>query len=308
MNRITSRITRLTLAAAMAFVMIGCDDDDDMMTPVAVDIVATAEDAGTFNTLVAALEAASLRTTLETGGPFTVFAPTDAAFDALPAGTVDALLADPAALSEILLYHVADGTLASGDVASTPLVVTLNGQALTIGAGPTVDGASITSADIEASNGVIHIVDAVLLPVEETIAAIAAGNADFSTLVGVLDAAGLLPTVSAAGPFTVFAPTNAAFEALPEEDLDYIVNDMDVLVDVLTYHVLAGRVFSTDVVGLTSATALNGDDITITVDGSTVTLNTATVTATDIQGSNGIIHIIDQVLLPPDLELPSSTP
>lgn len=301
-----NRFTRWSLLAAMAFVMVGCDDDE-MMSPTTVDIVATAESAGSFNTLVAALEAADLRTTLETAGPFTVFAPTDAAFDALPAGTVDALLADPAALSEILLYHVAEGTLGSGDVASTPLVVTLNGQALTIGAGPTVDGAAITTADIEASNGVIHVVDAVLLPVDETIADIAAANVDFSTLVDVLDAAGLLPTVSGEGPFTVFAPTNAAFEALPQEDLDYIVNNMDVLVDVLTYHVLAGRAFSTDVVGLTSATPLNGDEITITVDGSTVLLNTATVTATDIQGSNGIIHIIDEVLLPPNLELPSSS-
>ena len=302
-----NRILRMTLLASLAFVAVGCDDDDDMMTPAAVDLVATAEAAGTFNTLVAALEAAGLRATLETGGPYTVFAPTDAAFDALPAGTVDALLADPAALSEILLYHVADGSLASGDVAATPLVVTLNGQALSIGAGPTVDGAAITAADVDASNGVIHIVDAVLLPADETIVDIAAANADFSTLVDVLDSAGLLPTVSGDGPFTVFAPTNDAFAALPQEDLDYIVNNMDVLVDVLTYHVVAGRVFSTDVVGLSSATALNGDDITVMVDGSTVMLNSATVTATDVQGTNGIIHIIDEVLLPPDLELPSSS-
>ena len=302
-----NRILRMTLLASLAFVAVGCDDDDDMMAPAAVDLVATAEAAGTFNTLVAALEAAGLRATLETGGPYTVFAPTDAAFDALPAGTVDALLADPAALSEILLYHVADGSLGSGDVAATPLVVTLNGQALSIGAGPTVDGAAITAADVDASNGVIHIVDAVLLPADETIVDIAAANADFSTLVDVLDSAGLLPTVSGDGPFTVFAPTNDAFAALPQEDLDYIVNNMDVLVDVLTYHVVAGRVFSTDVVGLSSATALNGDDIAVMVDGSTVMLNSATVTATDVQGTNGIIHIIDEVLLPPDLELPSSS-
>ncbi|MBT8211871.1 MAG: fasciclin domain-containing protein, partial [Acidimicrobiia bacterium] len=171
-----NRIARLTLMATLAFVAVGCDDDDDMMTPAAVDIVATAEAAGSFNTLVAALDAAGLRTTLETGGPFTVFAPTDAAFDALPAGTVDALLADPDALAEILLFHVAEGSLASGDVASTPLIVTLNGQALMIDAGPTVNGAVITSADIDASNGVIHVIDAVLLPAEETITDIAAAN------------------------------------------------------------------------------------------------------------------------------------
>jgi len=295
------------MLVSLAFVATACDDDDDMTTPQAVDLVATAEAAGTFNTLVAALEAAGLRTTLESGGPYTVFAPTDAAFDALPAGTVDALLADPPALSEILLYHVAEGTLESADVGSTPLIATLNGQAVSVGAGPTIDGAGITAADVDASNGVIHVIDQVLLPVEENITDIAAANSDFSTLVGVLETAGLLATVAGDGPFTVFAPTNAAFDALPQEDLDYIVNNMEVLVDVLTYHVLTGRVFSTDVVGLSSATALNGDDIAITVDGSTVMLNSATVTATDVQGTNGIIHIVDQVLLPPGLELPSSS-
>ncbi len=295
------------MVASLAFAAAACDDDEDMMTPQAVDLVATAEAAGSFNTLVAALEAAGLRATLESGGPYTVFAPTDAAFDALPAGTVDALLADPPALSEILLYHVAEGIIGSGDVASTPLIPTLNGQAVAVGAGPTIDGAAITMADVDASNGVIHVIDQVLLPVDETITDIAAANADFSTLVSVLESAGLMATVSGDGPFTVFAPTNAAFDALPQEDLDYIVNNMDVLVDVLTYHVVAGRVFSTDVVGLSSATALNGDDIAVTVDGSTVMMNSATVTALDIQGTNGIIHIVDQVLLPPGLELPSSS-
>jgi uncharacterized surface protein with fasciclin (FAS1) repeats len=102
----------------------------------------------------------------------------------------------------------------------------------------------------------------------------------------------------------VFAPTNAAFEALPEEDRDAIVNDMELLVQVLTYHVLPGRVFSLDVVALSSATTVNGNDVAITVDGGTVMVNDATVTSTDIQGTNGVIHVIDQVLLPPDLELP----
>lgn len=300
-------IARMALLCGLAATAVACDDDDDnggMMVPDAVNIVATAEAAGSFNTLVAAVEAASLRATLESGGPFTVFAPTDAAFDALPDGTVDALLADPPALAQILQYHVIDGTLASGDVASRTLIPTLNGQAVTVGDGVTIDGASIVTADVEASNGVIHIIDEVLLPVEETIVEIAAANADFSTLVSLLDMAELVETLSGEGPFTVFAPTDAAFDALPEEDRDAIVNDMDLLIEVLTYHVVEGRVFSPDVVALSSATTLNGNDVTISVDGGSVLLNdNSTVTTTDVQGTNGVIHIIDQVLLPPDLEL-----
>lgn len=298
MNSITRTLLLCGLAAAVA-----CDDDE-VTTPDAVDIVATAEAAGSFNTLVAALEAASLRTTLATGGPYTVFAPTDAAFDALPEGTVDALLADPPALAEILRYHVAAGDLGSGDVADLALVPTLNGQALTVGAGVTIDGASITTADVDASNGVIHVVDEVLLPVTENLAQIAAANPDFTTLVGVLETADLLETVGGPGPFTVFAPTDAAFEALPEEDREAIVNDMELLTRVLTYHVVAGRVFSPEVVTLSSATTLNGNDVSISVNGGTVLVNDATVTATDVQGTNGVIHVIDRVLLPPDLELP----
>ena len=133
-----------------------------------MDIVDTAVDAGSFTTLVAAVEAAGLVETLKGEGPFTVFAPTDEAFAALPEGTVDSLLADPEALAAILTYHVVPGKVMSTDLSDGMMAATVNGADITIGTmdGVTVNGANVVTADIEASNGVIHVIDAVILPPE----------------------------------------------------------------------------------------------------------------------------------------------
>ncbi|KPP88973.1 MAG: hypothetical protein HLUCCA08_01985 [Rhodobacteraceae bacterium HLUCCA08] len=130
------------------------------------DIVDTAVEAGSFTTLVAAVEAAGLVDTLKGDGPFTVFAPTDDAFAALPEGTVEGLLADPEALAAILTYHVVAGKVMSTDLSDGMMAATVNGAEITIGVGDavTVDGATVTTADIETSNGVIHVIDAVILP------------------------------------------------------------------------------------------------------------------------------------------------
>ncbi|MGY6633062.1 MAG: fasciclin domain-containing protein [Alkalilacustris sp.] len=130
------------------------------------DIVDVAAGAGDFETLIAAVQAAGLEDTLRGDGPFTVFAPTDEAFAALPEGTLDALLADPEALTAILTYHVVPGAVMSGDLSDGMEAETVNGQSVTIGVGDTVtvDDATVVTADIEASNGVIHVIDAVILP------------------------------------------------------------------------------------------------------------------------------------------------
>ncbi|HEV8036373.1 fasciclin domain-containing protein [Yoonia sp.] len=130
------------------------------------DIVDTAIDAGSFTTLVAAVEAAGLVETLKGEGPFTVFAPTDDAFAALPEGTVEGLLADPEALAAILTYHVVPGKVMSTDLSNNMMATTVNGADVTImtEGGVTVDGANVVTADIETSNGVIHVIDAVILP------------------------------------------------------------------------------------------------------------------------------------------------
>ena len=132
-----------------------------------------------------------------------------------------------------------------------------------------------------------------------TIVDVAAGNPDFSTLVAAVKAAGLVETLSGEGPFTVFAPTNEAFAKLPEGKVDSLLADIPTLKKILTYHVVAGKVMAADVVGLNNATTVQGDDVKIAVVDGKVQLNdSATVTATDIEASNGVIHVIDTVLIP----------
>lgn len=133
----------------------------------------------------------------------------------------------------------------------------------------------------------------------QNIVEVASGNPEFSTLVTAIKAAGLVETLSSEGPFTVFAPTNAAFDKLPAGTLDSLLKDPEKLKAILTYHVVSGNVKAADVVKLTSATTVAGQDVTIAVEGETVKVNNATVTQTDIATSNGTIHVIDTVLLPP---------
>jgi uncharacterized surface protein with fasciclin (FAS1) repeats len=138
-----------------------------------------------------------------------------------------------------------------------------------------------------------------------TIVDVAVGNPDFSTLVAAVTAAGLVETLSGEGPFTVFAPTNDAFAALPAGLVDKLLlpENKDVLTQILTYHVVSGKVMSTDVAAGDVA-SVEGSPITITVDGGTVMLNgSATVTAVDVEASNGVIHVIDAVILPPGLDV-----
>ncbi|HMS49932.1 MAG TPA: fasciclin domain-containing protein [Candidatus Saccharibacteria bacterium] len=133
----------------------------------------------------------------------------------------------------------------------------------------------------------------------KNIVEVASGNPDFSTLVAAIKAAGLVDTLSGSGPFTVFAPTNAAFDKLPAGTLDSLLKDPAKLKAILTYHVVSGNVKAADVVKLTKATTVAGQDVAVKVDGSNVMVNDANVTKTDIETSNGTIHVIDTVLLPP---------
>lgn len=154
------RRTFIASAAAMTFATSAFADGHSM------DIVDTAVSAGSFTTLVAAVQAAGLVETLKGEGPFTVFAPTDEAFAALPEGTVEALLADPEALAAILTYHVVAGKVMSTDLSDGMMAATVNGADITIGTmgGVSVNDANVVTADIDASNGVIHVIDAVILP------------------------------------------------------------------------------------------------------------------------------------------------
>jgi len=141
----------------------------------------------------------------------------------------------------------------------------------------------------------------------QTIVDVAASNPDFSTLVTAVTEAGLVDTLNSDGPFTVFAPTNEAFAALPEGQLQALLANKEQLVKVLTYHVVAGKVMAADVVGLTSATSVEGEPITIKAGPDGVMVNDANVTGTDIMASNGVIHVIDKVILPPSMTMGAGT-
>lgn len=262
-----------------------------------------------FSTLGAALETASLADTLDVDGTFTVFAPTNAAFDALPDGTLDVLLADPEGqLRDILLYHVADEALSAEDIVLLDSVDTLLGPSITVEIGPgggvVLNGTvNVTATDIKASNGVIHVIDAVIIPpVLPTITELVVEDDLLSTLEAAVVAADLAETLDGEGTFTVFAPTNAAFDALPEGTLEALLADPEgQLKEVLFYHVAGEVLDSEDVAGLTSVPTLLGPPITVEVTDDGVLLNgSVQLVTTDIEASNGIVHVIDAVLLPPE--------
>jgi transforming growth factor-beta-induced protein len=263
---------------------------------------------GRFTTLVAALQAADLVGALSGEGPFTVFAPTDDAFAKLPEGTVEALLADIPALTDILLYHVVSGTVLAEDVVMLDEAETLLGENVSIrveGGMVYINDAQVIITDIVASNGVIHVIDSVLLPPQEeeplgTIVDIAMADGRFETLVAAVVAADLAETLSGEGPFTVFAPTDDAFAKLPEGTIEALLADIPALTDILLYHVVAGEVLAADVVELQFAETLLEKDIEIRVRNGMVYLNDAQVIITDIMADNGVIHVIDSVLLPPE--------
>jgi uncharacterized surface protein with fasciclin (FAS1) repeats len=269
-------------------------------------IVETAIAAGSFKTLVAAVGAAELVDTLNGKGPFTVFAPTDEAFAKLPKEKLDWLLKpeNKATLAAILTYHVVPGAVKAADVVKLSNATTVQGQRVDIkvdGGKVTVDGANVVKTDIACSNGVIHVIDTVILPVDGTIVDVAAKNGSFNTLVAAVKAAGLVETLSGKGPFTVLAPTDAAFAKLPAGTLEMLLKpeNKQQLVDILTYHVVPGvAAYSDQVVKMSEVPTVLGSTVPVMVKDGKVMLGGATVVAADVEASNGVIHVVDTVILP----------
>jgi uncharacterized surface protein with fasciclin (FAS1) repeats len=286
--------------------------DDDQDQP--ANIVQAAQKDGRFSVLVEAVQAAGLADTLAAPGPLTVFAPTNDAFAALLTElglTKDQLLSNKPLLTAVLKYHVVSGSVSSAQVPLGKVITPAAGGFFKVdktGADLIVtDGRNRTSkivqADIAASNGVIHAIDKVLLPADKTIVQTAAANANFSILVEAVNAAGLAGTLGGTGPFTVFAPTNAAFGALLTElgiTKDQLLADKLLLTKVLTYHVVPALVLKADVQFNTPVK---------TVEGETFEINQAlaitdrrgrkaNITATDILALNGVVHVVDKVILP----------
>jgi uncharacterized surface protein with fasciclin (FAS1) repeats len=271
----------------------------------AKNVVETAAAAGAFRTLVAAVEAAGLADALSGDGPFTVFAPTDAAFAALPKGTLASLLEpkNKATLRAILAYHVVPAGLDAKRVGESGGAATLNGQRIDfhVDEGAVrVDGARVTQADLRCSNGIVHVIDAVLLPSALDLVATAAGDGGLATLAKAIEAAGLVEALKGEGPYTVFAPTDAAFVALPAGTLASLLEpkNREKLAAILKLHVVPGRVYADAAGRGAEVRSLSGATLQTRSEGGAVLVQGARVVRADIEATNGVVHVIDRVLLP----------
>jgi transforming growth factor-beta-induced protein len=299
------------------------------------DIVQTAIATSALSTLVTAVKAANLVDALSyPHGPFTVFAPSDDAFNNLPAGTLQYLLAHPQELAQVLLYHVIDargdygsGRLYADEIKNFEEVFTLDGQSLIFvlnGGKVLVNGnATVIIPNVDCSNGVVHVIDSVLLPnagqLAQKVAAwnkknvrgsvtigalpnlvqLAESVPQLSTLVTAVKAGGLVNALSGPGPLTVFAPTNDAFARLPGQFLNYLLSNITALDEVLTYHVVSGNVTSSQLYDGELVPTLEGANITVHKDPrGAIFVDFAQVIAPNNFASNGVAHIIDAVILP----------
>jgi transforming growth factor-beta-induced protein len=281
------------------------------------NIAEIAKGAGSFNTLLAAVEAAGLTSALTGNDQLTVFAPTDAAFAKLPAGTVDALLKDIPTLKSILLYHVSPGRQSGSRLQRATTTETLQGSPVVIAREQpgyftnsrsgkvSVNGVNVAAANIAAKNGMIHVIDEVLLPSKDapkdviSLVDVLKLDGRFKTLLAALDATGLTAAVAAPGEFTLFAPTDAAFAKLPEGTVAALLKDLPTLRSILLYHVVGQEVDSRDLLLHAKLNTLQTKEIAVSYRVSGVQINQAGLINTDLQSPNGIIHAIDAVLLPP---------
>jgi len=285
----------------------GDENDPDLMAELRSD--------PQFSLLTEAVESAGLAGTLSGPGPLTVFAPTNAAFAALLTElgvTKDQLFADRTLLNTVLTYHVLPSRVERAVVPLGLAVTTVQGGIFKVdqrnGALVITDGrnrtATITATDRMLRNGLIHTIDRVLLPANLDIVQTAQALPQFSILVDAVVAAGLVDALKAPGPLTVFAPTNDAFAALLAElgvTADQLLADTPLLTQVLTYHVVAGRVLATGIVPGAPVTTLQGATFTVGADLRITDgrLRSAGIVATDVLTSNGVVHVIDRVILPP---------
>ena len=315
MKKLQFKIGTIAIMLAMVVFLASCSKDDDnnvqpQVMPAEKSIVEIVTTSDNFSILEEALVKADLVSALQGDGPFTVFAPTNAAFEmlfeTLNVNGIEDLTAE--ALTPILLYHVMSGKAMSSNIstgyyetlsASTPDNKGIVLYAMVDNKVMINNSITVTQADVNASNGVIHIIDKVMLP--PTVVDIAIQNANFSILVEAVVKAGLVDALVVEGPFTIFAPTNAAFEAafaaLNISGLDDLTPEA--LIPILLYHVVPDNVLASEVTAGMVATLNTENSITITISPEGVMLdNTAKVIATDVQGSNGVVHVIDNVILP----------
>jgi uncharacterized surface protein with fasciclin (FAS1) repeats len=314
MNALSKRqFLKLSLASGVALSLSACGGGDEH------DIVDVLSDYPEYSLLVEAVQAAGLVDTLKGRGPFTVFAPTNTAFVNLLGEletTKDALFADKPLLTAVLTYHVLAARVPAADIPFGRAITTVETGIFKIDnvGGPVITDernrtANITVTNLYASNGVIHGIDKVILPGDKDIVATAQSVPDFSVLVEAVIAANLVTTLQGAGPFTVFAPTNAAFTAALSElgvSKDDLFANTELLTQILTYHVVPARVLKAEVPLNTNITTVEGT--AFQVNSSLQIVDVANrlpnIVTTDVLTSNGVIHVIDRVILPFDPSLP----
>jgi uncharacterized surface protein with fasciclin (FAS1) repeats len=292
-----------------------------------------------FATLAAILQEAGLAETLQGPGPFTVFAPTEEAFAALPQAISEALVADNALLVDILRYHIIADQANSARLAQLGAVQAVSGAPLTITVsaegGLLVNDAQIVRSDISATNGVIHVVDRILAPpglalampavpaeairladdmaLDETLEELAAADTSALTVVEIvrsisglsiaaraIDAAGLAEALAQPGPYTLFVPTDPAFAEFPPETLESLLNSPSALAETMRTHFVLDLVTSADLAGLPVILSAAGVELPVTVqDDGQILVNGAPIYQTDIEAANGVIHIVGGVLTTP---------
>ncbi|XP_052780939.1 transforming growth factor-beta-induced protein ig-h3-like [Mya arenaria] len=259
-----------------------------------------------LKTLVTLVKKANLVDTLSGPGPFTVFGPTDQAFAALPKKFVDFLMKNMTVLTAILEYHVASGKVLSSDLKNNMLVPSVQGKDIRIniykdGKVITASGRPVTLPDQEATNGVIHVVSGVLFPPAGTVVDVVSKCPVFKTLLKAVTIAGLADTLSGAGPFTVFAPSDKAFARIPKKCIDALLKNKTLLTSVLEYHVAPAVDYSAGLSCGDDVKTLNGASVKITKMFGHLRVNYARVVYADASVTNGVMHVIDRVLFPREM-------
>lgn len=287
-----------------AILLIAVAQSNSSCTQHKKDIMGVASDNA--KTLAVAVTAAGLVETLKGTGPFTVFAPTDAAFSAIQSD-VDLLLKpeNKAELAKVLTCHVVSGKIRANDLKNGQELTTVDGHKMIVSISNgkvMVENATIITKDVEASNGIIHIIDKVILMPKPMVKAndiVAIASESAKTLAAAVTAAGLVETLQGMGPFTVFAPTDAAFAAI-QKDVDNLLKPENKakLAKILTYHVVSGKAVAADLNDGQMITTVEGSKLKVSIKNGKVMINGANVISADIPASNGVIHLIDKVVMP----------
>lgn len=315
--KIMKSIASFALGLALMGCQEGSENKSDLQSPEQSEtvslsqngtgtIVDVARGAGSFKTLLSAAEAADLVGVLQSDGPFTVFAPTDEAFAALPAGVLDGLLRDKQVLKELLLYHVIAGQAVDAATAKTlsdaqmangkSVVISLKNQDLFI------NQSKVIATDVLASNGTIHVIDKVLVPagMEErmrpSLFSLVQDDDRFNILESYLKVSGLDKTLASSGQFTVFAPTNEAFLKLPVQTRLDLYWNTELLSTILQYHVVSKSYDARSVLAFKELVTVGGRSVRI--DTHNLRINNAKLVQLDVKASNGFAHVIDTVLIP----------